>query len=317
MTNKFSNISYKNPLLMLAPMEGITNFELRSLLLEKSSPDVVATEFIRITGPKQKLPIFKEHSCPLQIQLMASNAKDLKDCILFLKNKKILNDDSWIDLNVGCPSKRVNARGAGAALLCEPVKLMDIINSIREVHSGTLSIKTRVGYQSDEDYPKLLSTLSSAPIDLISIHARTKKDAYSNPVNLEYLKLAKESLPYPVIGNGEIWNLNDAIKMLNETKVDGLMCGRGAISNPFIFKEIKGYLRNENYSVNRKDLIDFAESLLNKYINTPKKIGLYKEFSIWFSKNPLIGRSYFQEIKTCKNFNEIQEINNILREQSI
>ena len=110
---------------------------------------------------------------------MASDPEHLRDHIVYVKDKGLLNEKSLIDLNVGCPSKRVNSRGAGAALLCEPKKLKDMICKVRDIHSGTLSVKTRVGYQSDEDYPEILQMLKDCPIDFISIHARTKQDGYS------------------------------------------------------------------------------------------------------------------------------------------
>lgn len=299
-------LNKKTPILMLAPMEGVTNYDFRSKIQKFGPADVVATEFIRITNSKQKVKKPGEHNCPLQIQLMASDATILEENIKFLKEKDILTDNSWLDLNVGCPSKRVNSRGAGAKLLCEPDKLLKIIDGIRRQHKGALSIKTRVGYQSDEDYPHILDKLKSSSIDMITIHARTRQGKYEEPVNLDYLKLAKAILPFPVIGNGEIWNTDDALTMLKETNVDGLMCGRGAIVNPYLFKEIRSALENKNFKASKLELIEFAKSLLTKYKENPKKIGPFKEFSIWFSKNKLIGKEFFQNIKLMKDFNQIE-----------
>jgi len=301
---------FKKPVLMLAPMEGITNRHFRDEICKHSSVDIVATEFIRITSSKQKIKPFPTHSAPLQVQFMASNPEMLRDSIVFVKEKGLLNEESLIDLNVGCPSKRVNAHGAGAALLCEPNKLKDMILKVREVHSGTLSVKTRVGYQSDEDYPKILSMLEDCPLDFISIHARTKKDGYEAPVNLTYLKKAVEALPYPVIGNGEIWTAADAIKMIKETGVSGVMCGRGAVSNPFIFSEIKARLENKPSEFSKEDLIKFIINLLRKYQSIEKEtgrryIGSAKELCVWLSKNPKLGRSFFQSIKRMNNIDEI------------
>lgn len=302
----------KKPVLMLAPMEGITNRYFRDEICKYSGVDIVATEFIRITSSKLKLKPFSTHSVPLQVQFMASNPDFLRDSIIFVKNKGLLNEDSLIDLNVGCPSKRVNAHGAGAALLCEPEKLKDMILKVRDIHSGTLSVKTRVGYQSDEDYPKILSMLKDCPIDFISIHARTKKEGYEAPVNLAHLKQAVETLPYPVIGNGDIWTASDALKMIKETGVSGVMCGRGAVSNPFIFSEIKSRLNSDspNLSFTKEDLIKFVTDLFTKYKSIEEETGkrytgCAKELCVWLSRNPKLGPSFFQSIKRMNNIDEI------------
>jgi tRNA-dihydrouridine synthase B len=307
--NELLKAKKHSALLLLAPMEGITNFHFRDLIQKYAPADIVATEFIRITGPKQGIKALPNHNCPLQVQLMASSAEDLSSSVKFLKLKKIITDDTWIDLNVGCPSKRVNAHGAGAALLCTPNKLTEIIKALRAVHSGTLSIKTRVGYQSAENFPQILEELANAPLDFISIHARTKQAGYTEPVNYEYLKLATKTLPYPVIGNGEIWNAEDAIKLLNTTAVAGLMCGRGAISNPYIFSDIRKALNHEAQIPNetrKQELINFSLELLKRYQEKPKNIGLFKEFSFWLSRNPLIGKIHFDQIKRMQNFEEIE-----------
>ncbi len=306
---------FKKPVMMLAPMEGITNRYFREEICKYSGVDIVATEFIRITSSKQKIKPFPTHSVPLQVQFMASDPETLRDCIVFVKEKGLLNEESLIDLNVGCPSKRVNSRGAGAALLCEPEKLKDMIFKIRDIHSGPLSVKTRVGYQSDEDYPKILSMLKDCPLDFISIHARTKQDGYHAPVNLLYLKKAVEALPYPVIGNGEIWTAEDALKMIEETGVSGVMCGRGAVSNPFIFSEIKAIFDSSpsKTKFTKNDLIKFIINLFTKYKSLEKEtgrrsIGPAKELCVWLSRNPKLGSSFFQSIKRMSKIDEILEI---------
>ena len=186
---------------------------------------------------------------------------------------------------------------------------------MRSKHSGPLSIKTRIGYQNSEDFPEILKYLADTKIDFISIHARTKCAGYSDPINLDYLEQAVKTLPFPVIGNGDIWKVEDAWNMLNETGVRGVMCGRGAISNPFIFHDIKNKLNPTSFKPEKKlhrqkRLLDFALDLVeaNKVIEKKPgaRIGTFKEFAIWFSKNPLIGRSFFQNIKRLNNWDEIK-----------
>ncbi|MCB0317813.1 MAG: tRNA-dihydrouridine synthase family protein [Bdellovibrionales bacterium] len=307
MSDIFFKHGMAEPILMLAPMEGITNSIFRDLIIQKGGMNFVATEFIRITTSRQKIKSFHRHSIPLQIQFMSAKPEELAACLKFLKEKGTLLDTDWVDLNVGCPSKRVNASGAGAALLLNPDKIISMIDSMREVHPGPLSLKTRVGYQSDENYSQILMSLAKCPLDFITIHARTKCAGFDGPVNLGYLKQAVESLPFPVIGNGDIWNADDAIKMLNETGVRGLMCGRGAIRNPLLFQQIYSRLNNKELVENKHELIGFFFNLLSEYQNVgQKKLGVFKEFSGWFSKHPLIGKDLFQAIKRSQSFDELQ-----------
>ena len=311
MSDIFSKHGIDTPVLMLAPMEGITNHVFRDLIVANGGLNFVATEFVRITTSRQKIKKFNRHSVPLQIQVMSAKPDELAACIQFLKDREVLFDDDWVDLNVGCPSKRVNASGAGAALLLEPKKLIKMAEGMREIHSGPLSIKTRVGYQSDEDFPVILSALADCPIDFVSIHARTKCAGYSEPVNLKYLTQAVESLPFPVIGNGDIWTVEDAMKMLDETGVRGLMCGRGAVSNPFLLSTLAKTLKGQKAKETREELIEFFFKLLQNYqlvdCLKEKKIGVFKEFTTWFCRHPLIGKELFQRIKRCQTYKELKE----------
>jgi tRNA-dihydrouridine synthase len=310
-----------NPSFLLAPMEGITGHQFRKCLAELNSVDIVATEFVRITTDKQKLPPFDSYRCPLQVQLMASSPTMLRDVIKHLKQQGVLNDESWIDLNVGCPSKRVNASGAGAKLLCDPEQLYSYTSAMREVHSGMLSLKTRVGYQSAEDFPRIVGVLAKCPLDFVTIHARTKADGYERPVNYEHLSYAAANLPFPVIGNGEIWTAQQALEVLNNTRVHGIMCGRSAVADPYLFCEAKQLLgissRPLPYKTDaekRIKLYEFAIALCKEYEHSAALsqkrdyVGTFKEYSIWFGKNPLIDSQFFQSIKRLQTLAEIREV---------
>ena len=305
-----------HPVLMLAPMEGITGPSFRSLLTDLPGVDMVATEFVRITSTKQRIKPLPRYRCPLQLQIMGTSPEILRGAVEYLQGRALLGDSDWLDLNVGCPSKRVTSKGAGSALLCTPHKLVDLIHTLRETHKGPLSIKTRVGFQSAEDYPNIISALADCPLDFISIHARTRADGYHNPVHLEHLAYAVQHLPYPVIGNGEVWTVHDALHMLKETGVRGVMCGRGATANPFLFCEIKAALRGETApsdpTVQQERLYAFALRLCALYqeeglrVDKPQlRLGTFKEFCIWFSRNPLVGRQFFQDIKRAASLEEM------------
>lgn len=298
------------PVLMLAPMEGLTGEIFRKQIISIGSVDTVATEFIRLTSIHQRIKSLTRPDIPLQIQFMASNTEVLTGCIENLYLREELSSSDWIDLNVGCPSRRVNSRGAGAALLKTPKKLLDFIGGVRKTHSGPLSIKTRLGFESVRELDELLRVLGEAPLDFITIHARTRCGGYTEPIHYDALRQAVETLPYPVIGNGEIWSAKDARKMLQKTKVRGLMCGRGVVSNPFLFQELKLDLTGkEVVSPSRKDLLAEVDSLFRAYQEAERKpnsaIGVIKETSCWLGRNPLLGRSFFEKIKRMQSIDAV------------
>jgi tRNA-dihydrouridine synthase B len=303
------------PPLLLAPMEGITNPLIRRLIGEGNTVNLVATEFIRLTHERQKVEPIERFTCPLQIQIMGTTPKIVGGCVRFLKSKGVLDERDWLDLNVGCPSRRVNSHGAGAALLLEPERLRDIVMKLREEHpSGPLSIKTRLGFQSDEEFPRILGVLQSLPLDFITIHGRTRCQSYSGSISLPHLAEAANSLPYPVIGNGDIWTAEDALRMLSQTGVRGLMCGRGAIANPFLFEDIRALLggsKREDVERRLSRLHQFYTEFLSgleQRTDTKRSfVGTAKEVICWSHRNPLVGKDLFQITKRLNTLPEIQE----------
>lgn len=308
----FDQLGFDNPVMMLAPMEGVTGPIFRKALENLGAVDVLATEFLRVTGPKQKFAPVVRGSKALQIQFMACDPSILSECIMFQKERGVLQESDWIDLNIGCPSKRVNSRGAGAALLLEPRKIVELSKALRSVHDGIISVKTRIGYQSTEEFPDIIAALSDCPIDFVTIHARTKAAKLDGPVSFDCLRKAVEQLPYPVIANGGIWTAADARKMLELTGVRGLMCGRGAIANPFIFnqiKELETYSSSEDSSRLRKFVIDILIDYEKASVQGRSYLGVAKEFLAWISCNPSLPVDLFQQVKRV---NEIEGLVNLV-----
>ncbi|MCB0335350.1 MAG: tRNA-dihydrouridine synthase [Bdellovibrionales bacterium] len=317
MKDVFTQNAVPNPALLLAPMEGVTGPVFRELIDQIGGMDLVATEFVRITSGRQGVKPFERFTTPLQIQLMSCEAKTLKESIVHLKAKEVLFEHDWLDLNVGCPSKRVTSHGAGSALLLTPKVLLNISSAMREAHpEGKLSIKTRLGYNSEEDFAEILRVLADCPLDFVTIHARSKAAKYEGPIHFDKLAQAVETLPYPVIGNGDIWTPEDARSMLKNTGVRGLMCGRGAIANPFLFLDIRHGSPVD--PVARRDaLLEFARELLYKLEARDRKrgqhIGVFKEFAGWLSQNLLIGRDFFVKIKRLTSYSEIAQALSAIR----
>jgi len=314
----FYKLQPNEPVLLLAPMQGITTPVFREEVIKLGGVDLVATEFVRISHAKQNISSFKRHCVPLQIQLMAAETEILVQALKNFLNHQLIKTGDWLDLNAGCPAKRVNSHGAGAALLNSPEKLRKMIDAMRQFWTGPLSIKIRLGYNSINEFSTILQALKNAPLDFITIHAKTRQESTplnqdSVPIHQECLALASEILPYPVIGNGELWTASQAIDLIKSCHLRGVMFGRPAIANPLIFSEFRNLWKNLNpYNNQKKNLTQFMQNMLTSFKNNEKKnqniCGAWKELAFWFSRNPLIGSQFFEKTKRLTTLTECEEI---------
>jgi tRNA-dihydrouridine synthase len=243
---------------------------------------------------------------------MASEGGALAGVITSMQTRGDLFEEDWIDLNVGCPSRRVNAHGAGAALLKQPRELERIVLALRAAHKGPLSIKTRLGFDSAEELKPLCGVFANLPIDFLTIHARTRCGGYHEAVRRDLLREVCSLLPFPVIGNGDIFSAADAREVLEDCGARGVMCGRGAVRNPLLFRQIQGEVFTEEE--HRNLIFDFATRLLialKDDLGTTKACGPAKEFLGLLSQNPLIGRVLFER---CKRQ---QDVDSMLREMDL
>jgi tRNA-dihydrouridine synthase B len=304
------------PVLALAPLEGISTPAYRSLIEGLGAVDLLSTGFIRITAPNQSISPLLRHSQPLQIQIMAKQAETARDCISYWLSKGLLLKDDWLDLNCGCPSRRVVAHGAGAALLKTPSIIREILQKIRSVHTGPLSAKIRLGFHDKSEFLKIIEQLQDAPIDFVTIHPRTTRQGYTGKADWTVLQKAIDTLPYPVIGNGDVWGPEDAEALLQVAKVRGLMCGRGVLANPFLFCDIRNHLNGIpfNPEKRRQELQKWITTLADKiqkeesHKGTRAGLGRFKELSNWLSRNPLIEKKYFDKVKLCSSWEKIHHL---------
>jgi nifR3 family TIM-barrel protein len=235
----------KKPIMALAPMSGVTDESFRFMLLKLGRPDVFWTEFVSVDGLFSKgkdycLKTLKyspnEH--PIVAQIFGS------DPAYFEKSAKIISELGFdgIDINMGCPDRDVEKRGAGSALINTPELAKEIIRSTkRGARKTPVSVKTRIGYNKNQ-INEWITTILKEDIAVLTVHLRTKKEMY---VAKAHWELAKEivnirNLYAPktlIIGNGDVKNLSEAKKLIKETGLDGIMIGRGILHNPWIFSD--------------------------------------------------------------------------------
>lgn len=250
MSFKIGNLEVKSKVL-LAPMAGVTN-EAFFYVAKKYGAGLLYSEMVSDKGicfNNQKtlnLLKFDQSLHPFVIQLFGNDPKDL---VPAAKVAEEIGHPDVIDINMGCSVPKIFKNGSGSALLKDPNKVYEIVKSLVDNINTPITIKIRSGIGHDSiNYLEIGKMAEKAGASAIAIHPRTKTDLFKNKANWEHIKLLKESLSIPVIGNGDIKTPEDAKRMLDETGCDAVMIGRAAMGNPFIFKQINEYLETGSYS---------------------------------------------------------------------
>lgn len=222
-------------------MQDVTDLPFMRVIARRGAPDWFVTEYFRVHPDSCLHPYIvrsiteNETGAPVFAQMIG---RDLPSLVRTAKQLAAL-PVAGIDLNLGCPAPIVCRKNAGGGLLREPEEVNRLLGTLREAIAGRFTVKTRVGYASDEEFPALLEVFRRHGIDGLTIHGRTVNERYQTPVHPDRVRMAVEVMDCPVIANGNIVDTSTALAYWKLTGAAGLMIGRGAIRNPWIFTRIK------------------------------------------------------------------------------
>jgi len=270
-------------------MEGVGDACFRKAIASVGGLDEAVQDFIRVPIKAHIPSLSKAYRAdeispiPLAAQIMGSDTHLMAEMAVALA----LRGAPRIDINCGCPSNTVTGKGAGSSLLKDPKFLNEVAKSVVEAVSIPVTLKMRSGYEDTSLFTENLLAAQESGVRYISIHPRTKVEGYGPPAKWELIAQAKEILSIPVVGNGDIVTVEDALNILKMTRCDGLMIGRGAIMNPFIFHQIKSHFANKKYQRTQQDLIHYFHTYLTSMSReTPLKnqIGKLKQLLGFFFK---------------------------------
>ena len=229
--------------LMLAPLQGLTNRATRALFIDWVRPDVVFTEFMRVSSVGRKhlsRNDLKEAASttgdvPLVAQLVGNSGKALVDAARHAEAAGARH----INLNLGCPYGRTASGASGGAMLQYPDLLAEMIPALRMAISGTFSVKLRAGYSDPEQIFALLPLFAKADVDFLIIHPRTVVQKYTGAADHTITGRVVRETAIPIIANGDIRTAGKGLRLLEETGAAGLMLGRGAIADPTLFERLR------------------------------------------------------------------------------
>ncbi len=278
------------PATVLAPMAGITDTVFRRFIREMDGCGLLMTEFTSADGvvrkkdkKAQRFLHFYEDEHPITSQLFGSNPESLAEAARMVEAYGF----DLVDLNLGCPAKKVVKCNGGSGLLRELPVIQKIFEAVRAAVTIPFTVKFRAGWSESElVFRELAKIAEGSGLDAVAMHARTRQQGYSGQAQWQWIAELKSLVSIPVIGNGDIRSPEDARAMVAETGCDGVMIGRSAASNPWIFRQVAQHTATGRYDVaSRTDRYEMIRRYFGMLIveGYPDATGKMKQFASWFT----------------------------------
>jgi tRNA-dihydrouridine synthase B len=299
-----------DPPLALAPMAEVTDTYYRSLVKELGGVGLVVSEFVSAEGLTRKnrrshgMLAFSAAERPVAIQIYGGNPERMDDAAAIVEEQGV----DIVDVNMGCPVKKIVNSGAGSALLKDFDKAARVVEKIVARVRIPVTVKVRKGWESDDVIP-LLRRFEEIGVASIAIHGRTRSEAYTGASDWAYIAAVKAELKIPVFGNGDVKTPQDAVRMFEQTRCDGVMIGRAALHNPFIFRDIVAHVSGEPVTDETDRRIEAMERYLRKVDGADQiqKWKLHKARTVlgWFSKGIPHGKELRQGLAAVESIDDV------------
>lgn len=280
------------PALALAPMEGVTDLVFRRLIRGMGGCGLTVTEFIPaqslVNGVPQflRMAAFDPDEHPIAIQIYGNQPEVLAAAARFAEDKGA----DILDLNMGCPSKKVCRNSGGSGLMRDPGRCLEIVRAMRAAVSIPFTVKMRAGWDRETlNAPDLAWMCQEEGVDAVTVHWRTREEKYGGERDLSVIAEVVDRVSIPVLANGDIVDVETAVATLSETQVQGLMIGRGAIRNPWVFREIAAHLDGDSYPAVTMDerervLLEYYDALRPNFKSEKAALGRMKKIARYFTE---------------------------------
>ena len=309
-----------NTNVVLAPMAGVTDITYRTICKEMGA-GLVYTEMISAKGlyyqgtKTEDLMKINEKNRPVAVQVFGSDP-DIMSYVVekYINNR---NDIDIIDVNMGCPAPKIVKNGDGCALMKTPELAGKIINKIKRVANKPVSAKIRSGWSADFiNASEFAKNLEFNGLDMIAVHGRTREQFYTGKADYKIINEVKKGVNIPVVGNGDIYSPEDAVKMIEETNCDAVMIGRGILGNPWLIMNTVKILNNDTdfyipSPFNKINMIKRHASMLVNELDEKIAILEMRKFAAWYMKHM---RSSSEIRNNINRITCVEELHRILDE---
>lgn len=265
------------PALFLAPMQDVTDADFMRIVSAKGAPDFCCCEYFRIHEcfDFEKSVLRALLNPPQNTRTVAQFIGEDVACIIqAIERLKEFPSVDMLDLNLGCPAPKIYKKNVGGGLLRSPKKIDEILTAMRERWKGTFSVKMRLGFDSSENFEDLFKLVISHSPDFVSVHARTVRQLYRGSPDYDAITRAVELAgDIPVVANGDILSVERALEVVKKTSCAGLMVGRHAIRNPWIFRQMReAFAGSKIFRPTLADVRAYVDELASKTIKEGERL---------------------------------------------
>ncbi len=286
------------PATALAPLEGLTSPAIRNLIARRGGVGLVCTEFVRVYQRPRSAQLLSALQPPpgvaLSVQLMGNDATYMAEATRLLAEAGA----DVVDINLGCPTKRAVRGNVGAGLLRNHDLLRRVLEAMRNATAGLVSAKLRAGFERLDEAFALGAIIEASGLDYLVVHPRCRADMYQGVADWRIVSALKRTLSIPVIGNGDTWYAAEALRLRAESACDGVMIGRPALRNPWIFRQLAQLEVGEPPVVpTGADLLAHLEELAGVFDETlphHRRLGALKEHVRYLGRAVPDGASFIR-----------------------